>query len=604
MTDETTILSGGVENLNINSQQSTSTPDAQHNPDNFYSMIYSDVQYRVQLTQGETMYTIGGETWNSILNNSTDKEEILSQSENNNNLEYFIEMMQKIAASQNLTFQELRRNTDKSTVDIMLRKDSTEKDFIEVRVAVIGNVDAGKSTVLGVLTHAELDNGRGYARQKLFRHRHELESGRTSAVGSEILGFDNQGSVVNKASHHAASHPLSSTALNQIWQKVCANSSKIITFVDLAGHEKYLKTTVFGMTGHLPDFCMLIVGSNQGVVGMSKEHLGLALALNVPVFVVVTKIDMCPKNVLDSTLKTLHKILKSPACRKMPFHVKNDNDVVMAGHTFSSERICPIFQVSNVTGENLDLLKSFLNLLTSRSSSLKNVGNGKRQIEDVGKVEVLLDDSFSVAGVGTVLSGTVLSGVLKANTQLLFGPDGSGKFVNADVKTLQRRRLPVDEAKPGQTVAAAVRKVKRKEVRKGQVLISKSALEEYRIPNDKNLDLFAAWDFLADVLILHHPTTISIKYQAMIHVGAIRQTGVIKWMDKDRLRTGDRARVKFSFLRVPELIRPGQKFVFREGRTKAVGTVVECLATQRDEREKASIGRPRAVRQIKNDENK
>ena len=40
------------------------------------------------------------------------------------------------------------------------------------------------------------------------------------------------------------------------------------------------------------------VGSNAGVVGMTKEHLGLALALNVPVFVVVTKIDMCPENVL------------------------------------------------------------------------------------------------------------------------------------------------------------------------------------------------------------------------------------------------------------------------------------------------------------------
>jgi len=87
----------------------------------------------------------------------------------------------------------------------------------------------------------------------------------------------------------------------------------------------------------------------------------------------------------------------------------------------------------------------------------------------------------------------------------------------------------------------------------------------------------------------------------MIHVGAIRQTGVIKWMDKDRLRTGDRARVKFSFLRVPELIRPGQKFVFREGRTKAVGTVVECLPTQRDEREKSAIGRTRQVRQMKSE---
>ena len=59
-------------------------------------------------------------------------------------------------------------------------------------MAVVGNVDAGKST-LGVLTHGELDNGRGAARQKLFRHKHEMESGRTSSVGNDILGFDPQG---------------------------------------------------------------------------------------------------------------------------------------------------------------------------------------------------------------------------------------------------------------------------------------------------------------------------------------------------------------------------------------------------------------------------
>lgn len=60
-------------------------------------------------------------------------------------------------------------------------------------MAVVGNVDAGKSTLLGVLTHAELDNGRGHARQKLFRHKHEMESGRTSSVGNDILGFDGEG---------------------------------------------------------------------------------------------------------------------------------------------------------------------------------------------------------------------------------------------------------------------------------------------------------------------------------------------------------------------------------------------------------------------------
>lgn len=49
------------------------------------------------------------------------------------------------------------------------------------------------------------------------------------------------------------------------WTKICEKSSKVITFIDLAGHEKYLKTTVFGMTGHLPDFCMLMV-SGGGVI--------------------------------------------------------------------------------------------------------------------------------------------------------------------------------------------------------------------------------------------------------------------------------------------------------------------------------------------------
>lgn len=67
-------------------------------------------------------------------------------------------------------------------------------DFLEIRVAVVGNVDAGKSTLLGVLTHGELDNGRGHARQRLFRHKHEMESGRTSSVGNDILGFDSEGS--------------------------------------------------------------------------------------------------------------------------------------------------------------------------------------------------------------------------------------------------------------------------------------------------------------------------------------------------------------------------------------------------------------------------
>lgn len=78
------------------------------------------------------------------------------------------------------------------------------EDIMEVRVAVVGNVDAGKSTMLGVLTRGGLDDGRGkvssnllilhysadfslrQARVALFRHKHEVETGRTSSVGMEV----------------------------------------------------------------------------------------------------------------------------------------------------------------------------------------------------------------------------------------------------------------------------------------------------------------------------------------------------------------------------------------------------------------------------------
>jgi hypothetical protein len=59
-----------------------------------------------------------------------------------------------------------------------------------------------------------------------------------------------KGNVVNNPDHGSLD-----------WVKICEKSSKVITFIDLAGHERYLKTTVFGMTGHAPDFGMLMVST-------------------------------------------------------------------------------------------------------------------------------------------------------------------------------------------------------------------------------------------------------------------------------------------------------------------------------------------------------
>lgn len=60
---------------------------------------------------------------------------------------------------------------------------------------------------------------------------------------------------------------------------------------------------------------------HAGIVGMCKEHMGVALALKVPVFFVVTKVDICPEHVLKHTLTTLQAILKKPGVKKKPFMV-------------------------------------------------------------------------------------------------------------------------------------------------------------------------------------------------------------------------------------------------------------------------------------------
>lgn len=289
---------------------------------------------------------------------------------------------------------------------------------------------------------------------------------------------------------------------------------------------------------------------------MTKEHLGLALALSVPVFVVVTKIDMCPPKVLDENLKLLIKILKSQGCRKVPVMVRTSDDVVLSATNFVSERLCPIFQVSNVTGENLELLKMFLNLLTTRMTGLDNL-----------PAEFQIDDTYSVPGVGTVISGTCLQGIIRLNDTLLLGPDPLGHFLPIAVKSIHRKRMNVAEVRGGQTASFSLKKIKRSQIRKGMVMVSPEVNPQ------------ACWEFEGEILVLHHPTTISSRYQAMVHCGSIRQTASILHMSKDCLRTGDKAQVRFRFIKHPEYIRPQQRMVFREGRTKAVGNVLKPLPT-------------------------
>ena len=93
---------------------------------------------------------------------------------------------------------------------------------------MLGSEDSGKSTLLGVLITGRRDNGNGLARTNVFKYKHEIMNGRTSSVCQHILGFDSKGKVTN----------ISKFGI-QTWQQIVQESSKVLTFIDVAGSEKY-----------------------------------------------------------------------------------------------------------------------------------------------------------------------------------------------------------------------------------------------------------------------------------------------------------------------------------------------------------------------------
>ncbi|KAJ6499904.1 GTP-binding protein 1 [Mycena vitilis] len=428
----------------------------------------------------------------------------------------------------------------------------------EVRCAVVGNVDSGKSTTLGVLTRGALDDGRGRARVGLFRHKHEIETGRTSSVGMEILGFSPSGApILPNTANSTDPDVIRREKLG--WEEISIQAAKIVSFIDLAGHERYLKTTLYGLTSGAPSCVILMVGANAGLIGMSKEHLAIALALSVPVVVCITKIDMTPSNVLAETIKQVTKILKSPGCRKTPVFVKSVETAVEISTAFGKDRLCPIFLVSNVTGEGLDFVRTFLNLLPSSEADQEKFAVNQ-------PLEFSVTEVWSVPYVGTVTNGIVNNGSIKTGDAVLLGPDSNGNYQSTVVKSMQRKRANVNSAEAGQCVSLALKRVRRAAVRKGMVLVHKTDSPPK-----------AVRQFEGQVLILYHNTTLQKNYQAMLHCGAVRQTVRIIGMDAACLRTGDRATVLFEFISHPEFIKEGMKLLFREGKTKGLGVITRLI---------------------------
>ena len=132
---------------------------------------------------------------------------------------------------------------------------------------------------------------------------------------------------------------------------------------EILGHQRYLRTTLSGLTGYSPHYVMLVISANSGIVPMTQEHVGYAIALEVPFFIIMTKVDVTPKAKLQQTLDSLAKFLAQIGSKKVPLIVKNGDNLLNAVSNISKENVVPIFCVSSVSGTGLQEVKRFLHLL-------------------------------------------------------------------------------------------------------------------------------------------------------------------------------------------------------------------------------------------------
>ena len=498
--------------------------------------LASQMKYRLAEGGGEAFYVIG----------ITDEGEPLGLPQDE--AEYSLKALEKVAEVIGAKLQILRRRKGKKGIiyEVLVRLSREDSPPVYVNVASLGNVDAGKSTLVGVLCTGQLDDGEGLTMRSIARYLHEIESGRTSSVSTHLLGYDSKGNVVN----YDIVNPLDES-------QVYLSSSKVIIFVDLGGHERYLRTTLRGVMSRIPDYVMLVIGANSGLSVMGREHLGIAIALKIPVFAVITKIDMVHEDIVERSLEELKKILKMPGISKLPFEVKDYDDVVVAAKHVVSGRIVPIFKVSNVTGEGLELLRKFLNILPPRMRWKERVNSS---------LLMYVDDIFNVKGVGPVVAGLLLSGSVHVDDKVLIGPLRDGSWRKVRVKSIHINRVFVKRAQAGIEATLALSGIEFEDLEKGMAVI-----DDGRKP-------LSVREFNAKVTILKHPTTIRKGYEAVLHLGAIRSTVKFVKLEKECMRTGDTGIVTLKFVHHPWYIRSQDVFVIRDARTRAIGKVLKIVS--------------------------
>jgi GTPase len=417
-------------------------------------------------------------------------------------------------------------------------------DCRELIVATVGNVDSGKSTITGVLTKGILDDGNGKSRAGIFVHPHEKISGRTSDIS---------------------------------WQYV-KEANQITSFIDLAGHEAYLKTTVSGLTSAYPDLALVCISDK--ITRMTKEHMGLCVSLNIPMAVVFTKIDLVPKEITSGLVNNIKMMIK--AVGKRLFQIKKMEDIKLIndidGKSVDTkvndtkvndskdapqqsdtlqQLMVPFVLVSNKTGEGIDLIKELIHKHPKQKYKLPE--------------GFIVENVYNVVGHGTVVCG--VSGCdIKKGDQLYMGPFNKGSFIQVNVKSIHNDyRFEIDELKAGVRGCLCI---KYKERLVGKMNLRKGMLLSKKIPDN----IYKS--FKANVKIFYHHATIKPGYNAIVNIGMIREPAIITGIydKKDNklefVRSGDAVTVEMEFSKNLNFLQKDQFIVFRDGGVRGIGRII------------------------------
>lgn len=177
-------------------------------------------------------------------------------------------------------------------------------------------------------------------------------------------------------------------------------AARVLTFIDLGGHEKYLKTALYGLTCMLPDYALLCVSALAGVQRMTRQHLAVLLALGIPFAVAITKADAADGPRAARVASEVAALLAAAGMASGP--VAGEADAAAAAAALYAGRDCasedgsidgpraqgqapkepacldgvqcasagaqpavPVFHVSSVSGAGLAALHAFLRSLQS-----------------------------------------------------------------------------------------------------------------------------------------------------------------------------------------------------------------------------------------------